>query len=38
MEICGLEIFDLIIKLVATAALVVTLLRLTFALERWGKK
>jgi hypothetical protein len=25
-------------KLVATATLVVTLLRLTFAFERWGKK
>jgi len=38
MATCGLEIFELVVKLVAFVALVVALLRLTFLIERWGKK
>ena len=35
---CGLEIFDSVIKLIALVALVAVLLKISYALERWGKK
>ena len=38
MMACGLDILESAVKLVAFVVLVVTLLRLAFFIERWGKK
>jgi len=35
---CGLEILDYFIRLVAAVVLIVILLKLAFALERWEKR
>jgi len=38
MMACGLDILESAVKLVAFVVLVMILLKLTFVLERWGKK
>jgi len=34
---CGLEVFEFLLKLAVAVVLIVTLLKIAFALERWSR-